>query len=231
MPATRPGAEASHRTRRKGAEPEQSGAPDPLLTAQGQERLEEERIRKKGPGRSGIRGRVEEVRICGRGAGPCTREPSLHERGQRRGRDEGKTERARQRPEEPQRGREVGGRRSKEAKPADRSREGDADPKDPKDSELPGRRSAADKQVRKGIAPQQRRLEEHHRGIPHRRRTAEHGQDAAHRERLDPEHEPRGGEDDDAVKPRWQRGPKQGRRLRGGGCITIQDGYHFSREQ
>ena len=51
----------------------------------------------------------------------------------------------------------------------------------------------------------------------------EHGQDPAHRERLDPEHEPRGGEDNDAVKLRW----KQGRRLRGGGCVMTHDGCHF----
>ena len=43
-------------------------------------------------------------------------------------------------------------------------------------------------------------------------------------------HAPR-GEDNYAVKPRWQRGPKQGRRLRGGGCVMTHDGYHFSREK
>ena len=59
----------------------------------------------------------------------------------------------------------------------------------------------------------QRRLEEHHRGIPHRRRAAEDRQDAAHRERLGPEHEPRGGEDDKAVEAKPAgRGAKKDRR-------------------
>ena len=55
----------------------------------------------------------------------------------------------------------------------------------------------------------QRRLEEHHRGIPHRRRAAEDRQDAAHRERLGPEHEPRGGEDDKAVEPSRRGGARR----------------------
>ena len=70
---------------------------------------------------------------------------------------------------------------------------------------MPGGRHVPDEKMREGIARQQRRLEEHHGGIPDRRRAPEDGEDIAHRERLYPEHEPRRGEDDQAVEPGRRR--------------------------
>ena len=197
------------------SESKQGGAPGPRLEIQAEEGLEQEWIGNQGAGGARVRGRVEEVRIggCLARTGPC--QPRLNEWSQGRGRDEGDPERARQRPEEPQGGREAAGRISKDPRSADRRREGGCRPESAEDGKLPHGRYVADKKVRQCIPRQQRRLEEHHRGVPHRRRAAEDRQDAAYREGLNPEHEPRGGEDDEAVKPGRWRGAKHGRSLEG----------------
>ena len=179
---------------------EEDGAPEPGLTVQPEQGLEQEGIGQEGACGARVRGRVQEVGVDrGRAAaGPC--KPRLDQRGEGRGGDEGEPERACQRAEQPDDGRKVAGRVAHEAKLARRRREGHTDPENPEQGDLPGGRHVTDEKVREGIARQQRRLEEHHGSIPDRRRAAEDGQDVAHRQRLYPEHQRR-GEDDEAVEP------------------------------
>ena len=185
----------------RGREAEENGAPEPGLTVQPEQGLEQERIGQQSSRGARVGGRVQEVGI-GRGrAAARPSKPRLDQRSEGRGGDEGEPERAGQRAEQPDDGREVAGRVSHEAKLARRCREGDADPEGAEQDNLPGGRHAADEEMREGVARQQRRLEEHHGGVPDRRRAAEDGQDIAHRERLNPEHQPRRGEDDEAVEP------------------------------
>ena len=209
---------------KQGGESEQDGTPHPCLQLHSEERLEQERICEQGTGGAGVRGRVEEVGIGGRGAGPRPRQPGLNERRQGRSGDEGEAERARERPEQPQGGWKSGRCFAKQSKPSDWSRQRDADPQRREDGELRHRRGPADKEMRKCVAREQCRLEENHRGIPHRRRAAEHGQDSAYCERLDPEHEPRAGEDDEAIEPQWRGSAKQARGRRNGICVMTHRG-------
>ena len=187
----------------EGREREGRGAPQPRLSVQPEERLEEEGKRDERTGRTRVGGRIEEVGIGGRGACPGPRQPALDERCQGRCGDEGEPERARKRAEQPQSGwQSARGCLAEEPELADWRGEGDSGPQPPEHDELSGGRCAAREEMRQSVAAEQRRLEEHHGGVPHRGRAAEHGKDAAHRERLDPEHEPRGGEHDGAVEPR-----------------------------
>ena len=191
------------------SEAKQGGAPEPGLPFQTDEGLDEERVGEQGPGRARVRGGVKKVRIggCGARAGPC--EPRLDQRGEGRGGHEGQPEGTRQGPEQPERGRKRTGNLSEEAQPPDGCGQGCTGPEDGEKRELPPGRSTAHEEVRKRVAREQGRLEEHHCGVPYRRRASEDRQDAAHRERLDPEDEPRGGEDDEPVEPNRRRGARR----------------------
>ena len=184
---------------------EENGTPEPGLTVQSEQGLEKERIGQQGACGARVRGRVQEVGVDrGRtAAGPC--QPGLDQRGEGRGGNEGDPERTRQRSQQPDGGRKIAGGVSHEAEFACRCRKGDTDPENSQQGDLPGGRHVPDEKMREGIARQQRRLEEHHGGIPDRRRAPEDGEDIAHRERLYPEHEPRRGEDDQAVEPGRRR--------------------------
>ena len=205
MPAV-PGGDVALRGRppqdeQEGRKEHGSGAPQPRLAGQPQQGFDHERKRDQRARGARIRGGVQKVGVGRRRPCAGAREPVLDERGQGRDGNERQPERAGKRSEQPQRGRKTAGRLAEE--PDRASRSGERDPRPERDDrhQLRSRRRGAGETVGQGVAAEQRRLEEHHGGVPYGGRTPKDRQDTAHRQGLNPEYEPGACEDDGSIEP------------------------------
>ena len=201
-----PGREVPRRGRppqdeQEGRKEQGRGAPQPRLAGQPEQGFDHEGERDQRAGGARIRGGVQKVGIGRRGPRAGAREPVLDERGQGRDGNERQPERAGKRPEQPQRGRKPVGGLAEEPDRANWSGERDPGPERDDRRQLSSRGRGAGEKMGQGVAAEQRRLEEHHGGVPYRGRTPEDRQDSAHRQGLNPEYEPGAREDDGSIKP------------------------------
>ena len=173
------------RTRGGGEDHERDGVREPLVGG-GEDRLQHEGVGEQGAQRAEVRGRVQEVGILGRGV-VGAREPRGDERGDERGRDEDGADLDREGGEQPRHGAAPPRRFPEGERGAGRQGEGGGEPQERERRDLPRGGERACKQMREGVAREQRALEEDEGDGPRRGRPAERGQEALDHEGLDPE--------------------------------------------
>ena len=186
-----PRAAISRRRRPAARSAGKADRPDPGLSAQGQQRLDRERIGEQRRERAEVRGGIEHVRVA-RLRVAAGGEPALQQRRARRQRGERQADRGREQADQPQ----PDAARRRRAKPCAMPI-GRVSAASGKHAEMDQRAlpdlERAREQMRIGIADQQRGLEEHHRDRPHRGRAAEPRQHHLGEHRLHGEQQQRRG--------------------------------------
>ena len=191
-------------------------APAAALTAQGRQRLDQQRIGQQGQEAAQVRSGVEDIGILAvLMPGPHPRIPGLKQGRGRRQHGEGGADRQGQGGQKPaDRRRRI--RLAQGARDVQRQEQGRSQQQGQVHPHLHPDRADPLKRVGIGVAGQQRRLEEDHRGVPHRRRSPQHRQNQLGHHRLD--HEDQRGRGEDGQGEQGGRQPVALASRRGGHC-------------